>query len=46
MIVSDVNLLVYAHIAAVATEHDAEVHTYNSSDFNLFPGVRWHNPLA
>ena len=43
---SSANLVPDAHIAAVATEHDAEVHTYNSSDFALFPGVRWHNPLA
>ena len=42
----DHNLVTDAHIAAVATEHDAEVHTYNSSDFKLFPGVRWSNPLA
>lgn len=42
----DHNLVTDAHIAAVATEHDAEVHTYNSSDFDLFPGVRWRNPIA
>ena len=40
------NLVPDAHIAGLAIEHDAEVHTHNSSDFGRFPGVRWHNPLA
>ena len=40
------NLVTDAHIAAVATEHDAEVNTHNSSDFARFPGVRCRNPLA
>ncbi len=33
-----------AHIAALAIEHDAEVHT-NDRDFARFPGLRWYNPL-
>ncbi len=33
-----------AHIAALAIEHHAEVHS-NDSDFNLFDGLRWRNPL-
>ena len=42
----DHNLVTDAHIAAVAKEHDAEVHTFNSSDFGRFPGVPWRNPLV
>ena len=38
------NLVPDAHIAALAMEYEAVVHTHNS-DFNRFPGVRWHNPL-
>lgn len=34
-----------AHIAAVAMEYQAEVHTYNESDFARFPGLQWRNPL-
>ena len=33
-----------AHIAALALEHGAEVHT-GDSDFSRFPGLRWRNPL-
>ena len=33
-----------AHIAAIALEYNAEVHS-NDSDFAKFPGVRWRNPL-
>lgn len=33
-----------AHIAAIAIEHDAEVHT-NDRDFARFPRLRWSNPL-
>lgn len=33
-----------AHIAALAMEHGAVVHS-NDTDFDLFPGLRWHNPL-
>ena len=39
------NLVPDAHIAAIAMEHEAEVHTYNSRDFARFPGLRWLNPL-
>ncbi len=38
------NLVTDAHIAAVALEHHAEVHT-NDRDFSRFPGLRWRNPL-
>lgn len=33
-----------AHIAALALEYRAEVHT-TDLDFGRFPGVRWKNPL-
>ena len=39
------NLVPDAHIAAIAIEHKAEVHTYNVRDFARFPGLRWRNPL-
>ena len=39
------NLVPDAHIAAIAIEHDAEVHT-NDRGFRCFPGLRWRNPLA
>ena len=38
------NLVTDAHIAAIAMEYQAEVHS-NDSDFARFPGLRWHNPL-
>ena len=38
------NLVTDAHIAALAIEYQAEVHS-NDSDFSRFPGVRWRNPL-
>ena len=38
------NLVTDAHIAAIAIEYDAEVHSADS-DFGRFPGLRWHNPL-
>lgn len=38
------NLVTDAHIAALAVEHQAEVHS-NDSDFARFPGLRWRNPL-
>ena len=39
------NLVTDAHIAALAVEHNAEVHTNNGSDFTRFSGLRWRNPL-
>ncbi len=39
------NLVPDAHIAAIALEQEAEVHTYNARDFARFPGLRWRNPL-
>lgn len=38
------NLVMDAHIAALAIEHQAEVHS-NDADFARFPGLRWRNPL-
>ena len=38
------NLATDAHIAAIAMEYDAEVHSADR-DFARFPGVRWRNPL-
>lgn len=32
------------HLAALAIEHQAELHT-NDGDFSRFPGLRWSNPL-
>ncbi len=34
-----------AHLAALAIEHQAELHS-NDSDFSRFPGLRWSNPLG
>lgn len=39
------NLVPDAHIAALAMEHQAEVHS-NDSDFSRFQGLRWRNPLS
>ena len=39
------NLVTDAHIAAVAMEYDAEVHSADG-DFEKFPSVRLVNPLA
>lgn len=33
------------HLAALAIEHQAELHS-NDSDFSRFSGLRWVNPLA
>lgn len=33
-----------AHLAALAIEHQAELHS-NDGDFSRFPGLRWTNPL-
>ena len=38
------NLVTDAHIAALAMEYQAELHS-NDSDFARFPGLRWRNPL-
>ena len=38
------NLVTDAHIAALAKEYQAEVHS-NDTDFSRFPGLRWRNPL-
>ena len=35
-----------AHIAALALEYGAEVHTHNARDFRRFPGLMWRNPLT
>ena len=34
-----------AHIAALAMENGAELHTHNARDFQRFPGLLWRNPL-
>jgi toxin-antitoxin system PIN domain toxin len=39
------NLAADAHLAALAIEHNAELHS-NDADFSRFPGLRWINPLA
>lgn len=39
------NLTTDAHLAALAVEHQAEVHS-NDRDFARFPGLRWRDPLA
>lgn len=41
---SDAKLGSYAHIAALALERQAIVHT-DDSDLCRFPGLQWHNPL-
>lgn len=38
------NLTTDVHLAALAIEHQAEVHS-NDTDFSRFPGLRWTNPL-
>lgn len=38
------NLVTDAHIAAIAIEYQAEVHS-NDSDFARFSGLNWRNPL-
>ena len=39
------NLTTDAHLAALAIEHQAELHS-TDSDMARFPGLRWVNPLA
>jgi toxin-antitoxin system PIN domain toxin len=38
------NLTTDTHLAALAIEHQAELHS-NDSDFSRFPGLMWRNPL-
>lgn len=38
------NLTTDAHLAALAVEHQAELHS-TDADFARFPGLRWTNPL-
>ena len=38
------NLTTDAHLAALALEYQAELHS-TDTDFAQFPGLRWHNPL-
>ncbi len=38
------NLTTDAHLAALALEYQAELHS-TDTDFARFPGVRWRNPL-
>jgi uncharacterized protein len=38
------NLVNDAHLAALAIEHQCELHS-NDADFARFPGLRWLNPL-
>jgi toxin-antitoxin system PIN domain toxin len=39
------NLTTDAHLAALAIEHQAELHS-TERDFGRFAGLRWTNPLA
>lgn len=39
------DLVTDSHIASLAMEYQAEVHS-NDSDFSRFPGLRWRNPLS
>lgn len=39
------NLTTDAHLAALAIEHQAELHS-TDADFARFPGLRWVNPVA
>lgn len=39
------NLTTDAHLAALAIEHQAELHS-TDTDFARFPGLRWVNPLG
>lgn len=39
------NLVSDAHVAALAVEHNAVLHS-TDSDFARFPGLKWKNPIA
>jgi toxin-antitoxin system PIN domain toxin len=39
------NLTTDAHLAALAIDHQAELHS-TDADFARFPGLRWTNPLS
>ncbi len=39
------NLTTDAHLAALAIEHQAELHS-TDADMARFPGLRWANPVA
>ena len=39
------NLVTDAHLAALAIENQAELHS-NDSDFARFSGLTWRNPIA
>ncbi len=39
------NLTSDAHLAALAIEHQAELHS-TDADFERFSGLRWRNPVA
>lgn len=39
------NLTTDAHLAALAVEYQAELHS-TDVDFGRFPGLRWTNPLT
>ena len=39
------SLVTDAHLAALAIEHQAELHS-NDSDFSRFAGLRWRNPVG
>ena len=39
------NLVTDAHLAALAIEHQAELHS-NDGDFSRFSGLVWRNPIA
>ena len=39
------NLVTDAHLAALAIEHQATLHS-NDSDFSRFSGLKWCNPVA
>ena len=39
------NLVTDAHLATLAMEHQAELHS-NDTDFARFPGLKWRNPIA